>query len=43
MERHNNRQNKVRQLGLEGTPEEIALDVIAIIHAATEMWAKGVS
>ena len=42
MKRHDNQQNKTRQLGLESISEEIALDVIAIIHAATEMWAKGV-
>lgn len=42
MKRHDNRQNKPRQLGLEGISEEIALDVIAIIHTATETWAKGV-
>ena len=41
MKRHDNRQNKPRQSGLEGIPE-IALEVIAIIHAATETWVKGI-
>lgn len=42
MKRHDNSHNNPRQLGLEGISEEIALEVIAIIHIATETWAKGV-
>lgn len=42
MKRHENKQNQLQPLGLESLPEEIALEVIAIIHAATEIWAKGV-
>lgn len=43
MKRHNDKQNQHQPLELESLPDEIALEIIAIIHAATEKWAKGVS
>lgn len=43
MKRHNDNQNQLQTLGLERLPEEIALEVIAIVHTAIEKWAKGVT